>query len=176
MITRIYYINSRIGIRCLNYQNNFKHKEPLVLQPYFTFIRNINHVDCLDMTHSLIEFPDDGLERLEVRSLHRVLRPAPPDDDSKFVTRTVALLERRPEVRLDSVLHFFVNLCIKTTSSHTDHIMDDVRAEFAEVTKNIRRQMLITVQTQRWQILWCRSLLTRNNPHQVQIFKSNVYK
>lgn len=65
------------------------------------------------MTHSLIEFPDDGLERLEVRSLHRVLRPAPPDDDSKFVTRTVALLERRPEVRLDSVLHFFVNLCIK---------------------------------------------------------------
>lgn len=65
------------------------------------------------MTHSLIEFPDDGLERLEVRSLHGILRPAPPDDDSKLVTRTVALLERRPEVRLDSVLQFLVDLCIK---------------------------------------------------------------
>lgn len=64
------------------------------------------------MTHSLIEFPDDGLERLEVRSLHGILRPAPSNDDSKLVTRTVALLERRPEVRLDSVLHFFVDLYI----------------------------------------------------------------
>ena len=63
----------------------------------------------------LVDFPDDRLEWVEVWSLHGFLRPALLDHVGQLVAAALCvirvLLQRRPEVRALTILHFAVDVC-----------------------------------------------------------------
>lgn len=63
---------------------------------------------CPDL---LVEFPNDGFEGMEVRPLHGIFGPALPDDLGQLVTWTVIFLQCGAEVRLQTILHVFVDFC-----------------------------------------------------------------